>query len=79
MSTSHLRNLSALAFTSAIIALGPAAGARADEPLFGYTYTTDLLPPGKWEIEQWATDREVWTLFVCKGPLAAQGPPTGNR
>jgi Family of unknown function (DUF6662) len=57
MSTSHLRNLSALAFTSAIIALGPAAGARADEPLFGYTYTTDLLPPGKWEIEQWATDR----------------------
>ena len=32
--------------------------ARADEPLFGYVYTTDLLPKGKWEIEQWITDRE---------------------
>ena len=30
----------------------------ADEPLFGYTYTADLLPKGKWEIEQWITDRE---------------------
>ncbi|HJS85417.1 MAG TPA: DUF6662 family protein [Acetobacteraceae bacterium] len=31
------------------------AAVRADEPLFGYTYTTDLLPRGKWELEQWAT------------------------
>jgi hypothetical protein len=31
--------------------------ARADEPLFGYVYTTDILPKGKWEIEQWVTDR----------------------
>jgi len=32
--------------------------AAADEPLFGYVYTTDLLPKGKWEVEQWITDRE---------------------
>jgi hypothetical protein len=50
-------DLTALAVTSAMVALGPIASARADEPLFGYTYTTDLLPQGKWEIEQWATDR----------------------
>lgn len=35
-----------------------AGSARADEPLFGYVYTTDLLPKGKWEVEQWITDRE---------------------
>jgi hypothetical protein len=29
--------------------------ARADEPLFGHVYTTDLLPRGKWELAQWAT------------------------
>ena len=32
--------------------------AMADEPLFGYVYTTDLQPEGKFEIEQWFTDRE---------------------
>lgn len=32
--------------------------APADEPLFGYAYTADLLPKGKWELEQWVTDRE---------------------
>jgi hypothetical protein len=31
---------------------------RASEPLFGYVYTTDTLPEGKWELEQWITDRE---------------------
>jgi len=31
--------------------------ACADEPLFGYTYTTDLLPKGKFEVEQWSTTR----------------------
>lgn len=31
--------------------------ARADEPLFGFTYTTDLLPKGKVELEQWSTTR----------------------
>ena len=30
---------------------------HADEPLFGYTYTTDLLPRGKFEVEQWSTTR----------------------
>lgn len=30
---------------------------QADEPLFGYVYTTDLLPQGKYEVEQWVTDR----------------------
>ena len=30
----------------------------ASEPLFGYLYTTDLLPEKKLEIEQWFTDRE---------------------
>jgi hypothetical protein len=32
--------------------------AHADEPLFGYMYTTDLQPKGKFEFEQWITDRE---------------------
>jgi len=31
---------------------------QASEPLFGYIYTTDLLPKGKFEIEQWITDRD---------------------
>jgi hypothetical protein len=35
----------------------PFDDARADEPLFGYVKTTDLLPQGKWEIEQWITNR----------------------
>ena len=30
---------------------------RADEPLFGFTYTTDLLPKHKVELEQWSTTR----------------------
>lgn len=29
-----------------------ASPAKADEPLFGYVYTTDVLPKGKYEIEQ---------------------------
>lgn len=41
----------------AVAALG-AGAARADEPLFGYIYTTDVLPQGKAEVEQWATLRE---------------------
>ena len=31
--------------------------ARADEAIFAWTYTTDLLPKGRWEFEQWATAR----------------------
>ena len=43
----------------AALAVAMSAGpACADEPLFGYVYTTDLLPKGKWEVEQWVTDRE---------------------
>jgi hypothetical protein len=32
--------------------------AHADEPLFGFIYTTDTLPKGKAEVEQWLTLRE---------------------
>ena len=32
--------------------------ARAAETTFGYLYTTDTLPKGKVELEQWITDRE---------------------
>ena len=31
--------------------------AHADEPLFGFTYTTDLQPKHKFELEQWSTTR----------------------
>lgn len=38
--------------------IATASPAKADEPLFGYVYTTDVLPKGKYEIEQWVTLRE---------------------
>lgn len=41
-----------------LLALTGATHARADEPLFGYVNTTDLLPKGKFQIEQWLTARE---------------------
>jgi hypothetical protein len=44
-----------LAVAGAVSAI--AVAARADEPLFGFLYTTDLLPQGGKEIEQWATLR----------------------
>ncbi len=31
--------------------------AQADEPVFGFINTTDLLPKGKTEVEQWMTWR----------------------
>ncbi len=34
---------------------------RADEPLLGFSYTTDLLPQGKFEVEQWSTTRFIKT------------------
>jgi opacity protein-like surface antigen len=34
-----------------------ATAASADEPMFGYLNTTDLLPKGKAQVEQWATLR----------------------
>lgn len=50
------------AWAMALVAGGAAgltlgAAAHADEPLFGFVYTTDLLPKGQKEIEQWATWR----------------------
>ena len=36
-------------------ALAFASPASADEPLFGYVNTTDLLPKGKWQLETWGT------------------------
>ncbi len=37
-----------------ILTAGPA---HADEPVFGFIYTTDLLPKGQKEVEQWLTWR----------------------
>lgn len=39
-----------------LLALAPSL-VRADEPLFGFTYTTDTLPKHKVELEQWSTTR----------------------
>lgn len=50
-----LRRISMAALAAAVLATG---AAKADEPLFGYVYTTDVLPKGKAEVEQWATLRE---------------------
>lgn len=44
-----------LALTVLVAAVGWARAARADEPLFGYIYTTDLQPRGTFELEQWMT------------------------
>ncbi|MGZ5020176.1 MAG: DUF6662 family protein [Chthoniobacterales bacterium] len=33
------------------------SAARADENPFAFTYTTEVLPKGRWEFEQWATGR----------------------
>jgi len=61
-------------FVLAITALGSAflaaPSAQADEPLFGFVYTTDLLPQGASEIEQWASWRahkKVGTFNVVEG------------
>jgi hypothetical protein len=47
-----------IAFAAIAGAAFAAVPAQADEPLFGYIYTTDTLPKDKTEIEQWATLRE---------------------
>jgi hypothetical protein len=44
-------------FASAIAFFFCVVTARADEAIFSWTYTTDLLPQGKWEFEQWMTPR----------------------
>jgi hypothetical protein len=41
----------------ALVTSNVAVTARADEPLLGFLYTTDLLPKGGTEVEQWATWR----------------------
>jgi hypothetical protein len=46
------------------------ARAPADEPVFGYVYTTDLLPRGRLELEQWLTwraDKAVGAFDVVEG------------
>ncbi len=43
------------AIALAAVGFAPAVTALADEPLFGFIYTTDLLPKDKMEIEQWVT------------------------
>lgn len=43
---------------AAAAALTFTAPAQADEPLFGFVNTTDLLPGGKSEVEQWVTLRQ---------------------
>ena len=40
-----------------MLLLGVRSVARADEALFGYVYTTDPMPKGHWEYEQWNTLR----------------------
>lgn len=47
----------ALPFAVAAL-LTPFVPASADEPMFGYVYTTDILPKGKTELEAWSTFRE---------------------
>ncbi|HTP84073.1 MAG TPA: DUF6662 family protein [Alphaproteobacteria bacterium] len=40
-----------------LLTASTAGAARADEPVFGFIYTTDLLPQGQKEMEQWLTWR----------------------
>lgn len=55
----HRRASGALLFALSIAAsgLGLSVAAHAEESQFGYVYTTDLLPQGAKEVEQWATWR----------------------
>ena len=48
--------LRTLILTIIALAIG-SLPAQADEPMFGFIYTTDLLPKGQKEIEQWLTWR----------------------
>ncbi len=63
MKTSTSRRIPAAAhFAWISLAIGAAGSlapmpACADEALFGYVYTADTLPAGKWEYEQWNTVR----------------------
>jgi len=54
-----------LALTLLLAPLVTPVPVRADEPLFGFIQTVDLLPKGKFEVEQWATYRykKAWGDF----------------
>jgi hypothetical protein len=57
-----------------LVGVGSAQEVRAEEPAFGYTFTTDLLPKGKWEVEQGLTVRRTkaggdFTLFEHKSEI----------
>ena len=63
----HVRRGSAWASTASLIAglasaLALAGPATADEPIFGFVNTTDLLPKGKTQIEAWLSVRESEAL-----------------
>jgi hypothetical protein len=53
----HPQRFVALAASLMFVTVAIANPGRADEPLFGFTYTTDLLPQGRQEVEQWLTWR----------------------
>jgi hypothetical protein len=53
-----LRNIFAIISIITISQFIQAPKILAGEPLFGYVYTTDTVPKGKWEVEQWITDRD---------------------
>jgi len=38
-----------------LLMLASSVPSRSEESQFGYVYTTDLLPKGAMELEQWAT------------------------
>ena len=52
----HWGRLLSTVSCAGIVAFSSTA-ARADENPFGYTYTADVLPKGKWELEHWMTGR----------------------
>jgi len=52
----HIRRAALLAALGAL-ALASLGPVQAEESQFGYAYTTDLLPKGAKELEQWATWR----------------------
>jgi hypothetical protein len=53
------------------LSLAGRAPARADEPMFGYVSTTDLLPRGKAQVEQWVTARSDGTLARSEAEYGA--------
>lgn len=51
------KNIGSSLLLAAFFALGISGQAHAEESLFSYVYTTDLLPQGQKEVEQWLTHR----------------------